>query len=155
MDNASPAPTVDLVDLTADIVSSYVASNQIALGEVASLIASVHGALQDLAAGRTKEEPQPLKPPVPIKKSITPDYLISLEDGRSYKSLKRHLAGKGLTPAEYREKWGLPRDYPMVAPNYSEQRSQLARASGLGQARKKSVAAAKAAPAKRRGSKKA
>ena len=85
-------------------------------------------------------------PLMPIKKTVTPDYLVSLEDGRHYKSLKRHLAGKGLTPEGYREKWGLPRDYPMVAPSYAAKRSELARNSGLG---RKRAEAAEPAPAKR------
>jgi predicted transcriptional regulator len=122
--------TEDLVDLTVEIVSAYVAGNKVDLKEVPGLIASVHGSLQNL--GKAVQEPEPLKPPVSIRRSITPDYLISLEDGKQYKSLKRHLAGKGLTPQQYREKWGLPRDYPMVAPSYAEQRSQLAKKMGLG-----------------------
>jgi predicted transcriptional regulator len=137
----------DLVQLTADIVAAYVAGNTVASAEIPALVAGVHASLKNLG-NPVAAAPEPLKLLVSIKKSITPDYLISLEDGKSYKSLKRHLAGKGLTPAEYREKWGLPRDYPMVAPSYSEQRSQLARASGLGQARKL-AAAAKAVPAKK------
>jgi predicted transcriptional regulator len=140
------ADNQDLVHLTADIVAAYVAGNTVASTEIPSLVAGVHASLANLGKPVEAASEQ-LKPPVSIKKSITPDYLISLEDGRQYKSLKRHLAGKGLTPADYRAKWGLPRDYPMVAPSYSEQRSQLARASGLGQARKK--AAAKPAPAKK------
>jgi predicted transcriptional regulator len=91
----------------------------------------VHAALENLGKPVQKEPEKPT-PPVPIKKSITPDYLISLEDGKRYKSLKRHLAGRGLTPEQYREKWGLPWDYPMVAPTYSAQRSELARSLGLG-----------------------
>jgi predicted transcriptional regulator len=122
--------TEDLVDLTVEIVSAYVAGNKVDLKEVPGLIASVHGSLQNL--GKAVQEAEPLKPPVSIRRSITPDYLISLEDGKQYKSLKRHLAGKGLTPQQYREKWGLPRDYPMVAPSYAEQRSQLAKKMGLG-----------------------
>ena len=140
------ADNQDLVQLTADIVAAYVSGNKVGTADLTSLVAGVHTSLSNLGKP-AQAAPEPLKPPVSIKKSITPDYLISLEDGKQYKSLKRHLAGKGLTPAQYREKWGLPRDYPMVAPSYSEQRSQLARASGLGQARKK--AAAKPAPAKK------
>jgi predicted transcriptional regulator len=100
--------------------------------DLSDLIASVHGALQSLDAPQ-QAEPEKRQPPVPIKKSITPDFLISMEDGRRYKSMKRHLTGRGLTPEQYREKWGLPRDYPMVAPNYAKQRSELAKALGLGQ----------------------
>lgn len=120
----------DLVDLTVEIVSAYVAGNKVDLKEVPGLIASVHVSLQNL--GKPVQQPEPLKPPVSIRRSITQDYLISLEDGKQYKSLKRHLAGKGLTPQQYREKWSLPRDYPMVAPSYAEQRSQLAKKMGLG-----------------------
>jgi len=95
-------------------------------------------------------------PAVPVKKSITPDHLISLEDGKRYKSLRRHLSTRGLTPEQYREKWGLPRDYPMVAPNYSKQRSELAKSAGLGQMRRKAAEApAQPAPAKGRRTKKA
>ena len=127
-------PQSNLVSLASDIVSAFVANNSLARTELASLIASVHGALSGL--GRpVAPEPERSAPPVPIKKSVTPDYLISLEDGKQYKSLKRHLKGRGLTPEQYREKWGLPYDYPMVAPNYSKQRSELARQTGLGQKR--------------------
>jgi predicted transcriptional regulator len=107
--------------------------------DLSDLIASVHRALQGLSAP-PQAEPEKREPPVSIKKSITPDHLISLEDGKRYKSLKRHLKGRGLTPEQYREKWGLPRDYPMVAPNYAKQRSDLAKALGLGQLRRKRVA---------------
>ena len=120
----------DLVELTVEIVSAYVAGNKVDLKEVPGLIASVHGSLQNL--GNPVQQAEPLKPPVSIRRSITPDYLVSLEDGKQYKSLKRHLAGKGLTPQQYRDKWGLPRDYPMVAPSYAEQRSMLAKKMGLG-----------------------
>jgi predicted transcriptional regulator len=114
---------------------------------VPTVIADVHGSFANL--GKEPVKAEPLKPPVSIKRSITPDYLISLEDGRQYKSLKRHLAGKGLSPAQYREKWGLPKDYPMVAPAYAAQRSELAKRMGLG----RKGAAAK--PAKKGGRRKA
>jgi predicted transcriptional regulator len=93
-----------------------------------------------------QEEAEKPQPAVSIRKSITPDFLISLEDGKKYKTLKRHLAKLGLTPEEYRAKWGLPGDYPMVAPNYALRRSELARSSGLGQQRRKAAAKAVAAP---------
>src|ERR671913_320037 len=125
----------DDTTLTADVVAAYVSHNAVRIAGLPDLIASVHGALQSLKAPQ-KAEPEKREPPVSIKKSITSDFLISLEDGRRYKSLKRHLKGRGLTPEQYREKWGLPRDYPMVAPNYAKQRSELAKALGLGQARK-------------------
>ena len=101
--------------------------------DLPSLIASVHAALRDAANGKQQAEKVVLEPPVSIKKSITANHLITMEDGRPYKSLKRHLTARGLTPAQYREKWSLPFDYPMVAPNYSKARSELAKAIGLGQ----------------------
>ena len=125
----------DYTTLTADVVSAFVSHNAVRAADLPDLIASVHGALQGLKAPQ-QAEPEKREPPVSIKKSITPDFLISLEDGRRYKSLKRHLKGRGLTPEQYREKWGLPRDYPMVAPNYAKQRSELAKALGLGQLRR-------------------
>ncbi len=133
------------LELTADIVSAYVSNNPVPAGELAQLIGCVHQSLQQLSNGSNKVEEQPqLKPAVPIKKSITPDYIISLEDGQKFKSLKRALSVRyGLTPDEYREKWGLPRDYPMVAPNYAAARSELARKMGLGKK------PAQKAPAKR------
>jgi predicted transcriptional regulator len=125
----------DFTALTAEVVSAYVANNSLRPADIPDLIASVHQALQGLSAPQ-QAEPEKREPPVPIKKSITPDFLISLEDGRRYKTLRRHLAGRGLTPEQYREKWGLSRDYPMVAPNYAKQRSELAKARGLGQIRR-------------------
>ena len=122
------------IELTGDIVSAYVAGNNLQRSELPTLIADVHAALTNL--GKPPSEPQKAEPPVPIKQTIKPDYIISLEDGRRYKSLKRHLRGKGLTPEQYRQKWGLRPDYPMVAPNYSKARSELAKSLGLGQARK-------------------
>lgn len=138
----------ELAELTSEIVSAYVTNNKLAAGELPDVIASVHAALRGLDE---KKEPEPSKPVpmMPVKKTITPDFLISLEDGRRYKSLKRHLSGRGLSPAEYREKWGLAHDYPMVAPNYAKQRSELAKALGLGQQRRKTAeveAGAEAAP---------
>jgi predicted transcriptional regulator len=127
----------NLASLTADIVSAYVTKNALSRSDLPNIITSVHAALQNLR--RLPSEPEKLEPRVPIKKSITPDYLISLEDGRRYKTLRRHLTGRGLSPEAYREKWGLPRDYPMVAPNYAKQRSELAKALGLGQGRKTAV----------------
>ena len=127
--------------LTTDVVSAYVTNNAVRVSELPALIASVSAAFGGLGSA-PPPEPEELRPPVSIKKSITPDYLISLEDGRQYKSLKRHLAGRGLTPAQYREKWGLPSTYPMVAPSYSKQRSELAKSLGLGQIRTNAPAAA-------------
>ena len=129
------AATPDFPTLTADVVSAYVSHNAVRSADLPDLIASVHRALQGLSAP-PQTQPEKREPPVSIKKSITPDHLISLEDGRRYKSLKRHLKGRGLTPQAYREKWGLSPDYPMVAPNYAKQRSELAKSLGLGQIRR-------------------
>ncbi|ACL58745.1 MucR family transcriptional regulator [Methylobacterium nodulans] len=127
IDTQSP----DLSGLTGRIVSAYVAYTAVPASELPALIAAVHGALA--ALGRPAEPEAPaLVPPVPIRKTITPDAIISLEDGKPYRTLKRHLAGRGLTPEQYRAKWGLPLDYPMVAANYAAQRSELAKQYGLG-----------------------
>jgi predicted transcriptional regulator len=128
-------PSATLVELAADIVSAYVSKNSVPVAELPTLIASVHTALTNLGQPASAE-PEKLTPLMPIKKTVTPDYLISLEDGKPYKSLKRHLSGRGLTPEEYRRKWGLPHDYPMVAANYAAQRSELAKSIGLGRPRK-------------------
>ncbi|WGF89620.1 MucR family transcriptional regulator [Marinivivus vitaminiproducens] len=136
------------VQLAAEIVAAYVSRNQVATDELGALISSVHRSIQELGNNTPAAEPEPLKPAVPIKKSITPDYLVCLEDGHKLKMLKRHLSSRyGLTPEEYRKKWGLPHDYPMVAPSYAATRSQLAKSIGLGLGGK--AAPAKAAPAKR------
>ncbi|MBO9422790.1 MucR family transcriptional regulator [Labrenzia sp. R4_2] len=122
------------VDLTADIVSAYVSNNTIASGDLAALIATVHSAL--VSAAQTAQEPaaEELVPAVPVKKSVLGDYIICLEDGKRFKSLKRHLRTHfDMTPEDYRAKWNLPVDYPMVAPNYAAARSDLARKMGLGQ----------------------
>lgn len=122
------------IELAADLVSAYVGNHSVRAQDLPELIGTVHAALAGLGQAAPASPEKPV-PPVSIKKSLTPDYLISLEDGRPYKSLKRHLAGRGLTPSEYRTKWGLGLDYPMVAPNYAKHRSDLARASGLGRKR--------------------
>ncbi|SEG68959.1 MucR family transcriptional regulator [Bosea lathyri] len=123
----------ELLDLTASIVSAYVANNNVPAGELAALIASTHAALSKLGGEPEAPAAAPLVPAVSIRKSVTPEAIICLEDGQSFKSLKRHLGNKyGLTPEQYRTKWGLPADYPMVAPAYSETRSALAKAAGLG-----------------------
>ncbi|WP_407529602.1 MucR family transcriptional regulator [Methylobacterium oryzisoli] len=132
------------IELVSDIVSAYVSKNSVPPGELPGLIQSVYQSLVGL--GQPAEpEPMKLTPPVPIKKSVTPDHIISLEDGRPYKSLKRHLTTRGLSPAEYRQKWGLPSDYPMGAANYAAQRSELAKSLGLGQQRRKAAAEKRAA----------
>ena len=122
----------ELVMLTADIVSAYVSKNSVPVGELGSLIAAVHGSLERVAAPPAPEPEKPT-PPVPIRKTVTADHIISLEDGKPYKSLKRHLTTRGLSPDQYRQKWGLPHDYPMVAATYAAQRSELAKSIGLGQ----------------------
>lgn len=126
----SPSP----IDHTAAVVSAYVSNNPLPAVDLPALIASVHAALVALDRPPEPEAEKPT-PIVPIKKTVTPDYLISLEDGKHYKSLKRHLSTRGLTPEQYRVKWGLPHDYPMVAANYAAHRSELAKSTGLGQRR--------------------
>ena len=143
--NETASSASDLTTLTADIVSAYVSKNSVPIGELASVLTLVHDALRKLGSPAAPE-PEKLTPPVPIKKTVTPDHIISLEDGRPYKSLKRHLSTRGLTPEQYRQKWGLPHDYPMVAANYAAQRSELAKSIGLGQPRRKAAAAKSAAP---------
>ena len=123
----------DLIDLSADIVSAYVSHNALSVSDLPKLIADVHSALRNLQSPTAAEPVEELKPAVPIKKSVAPDFIICLEDGKKFKSLKRHLRTHyNLSPEEYREKWGLPADYPMVAPNYSATRSRLAKDNGLG-----------------------
>lgn len=135
-----------LVELSATIVGAYVSHNALSAADVPKLIAQVHGALTGLVSAAQPEPAPELKPAVAIKKSITPDFLICLEDGKQFKSLKRHLKTEyDMTPDEYRAKWGLPADYPMVAPNYSEARSQLAKSIGLGRKAPVDVAPAKRA----------
>lgn len=138
---------LNLSELTADIVSAYVSNNSVRADELASLIGDVHAALQRAPNGPAEPEPEPQEPAVPVRKSVTPDHLVCLEDGKKFKSLKRHLQGEhGMTPSEYRAKWGLKGDYPMVAPNYSEARSSLAKTMGLGRKAGGSAAVADSAP---------
>ena len=129
----------NLIELAADIVSAYVSNNTVPAGDLPALINDVYNALTRTSSGVAPEpEPEPLKPAVPVKKSITPEYIICLEDGKKFKSLKRHLRTQyNMTPEEYREKWGLAADYPMVAPNYAAARSELAKKMGLGQQRRR------------------
>ncbi len=124
----------ELTTMTTELVAAYVAKNSVPVGDLPNLIRSVHQSLSTLGAPPAVEAPAaPLVPAVPIKKSVTDDYIVSLEDGRKFKSLKRYLAtSHGMTPAEYRAKWNLPADYPMVAPAYAAKRSELARSIGLG-----------------------
>ena len=131
-------PSKSFIDLTATIVSAYVGNNTVAASEIPALISQVYAALQRVSTGRTETPLEPAKPAVSVKKSMTPDYLVCLEDGKRFKSLKRHLRTQyGMTPEQYRDKWGLPADYPMVAPNYAVARSQLAKKMGLGQQRRR------------------
>jgi predicted transcriptional regulator len=129
----------NLLELTADIVAAYVGNNTVAQSDLPKLIANIYQSLaaaREGAAGDKPAETAELKPAVPVRKSITPDYIICLEDGKKFKSLKRHLRTQyDLSPEQYREKWGLPADYPMVAPSYAEARSSLAKKIGLGQNR--------------------
>ena len=123
----------EIVGLCTDIVSAYVSNNAISQADLPKLIVDVHETLQGLTNARPQEVAEVRKPAVSVKKSITPDYIICLEDGKKFKSLKRHLRTHyDLSPEEYREKWNLPVDYPMVAPNYAAARSRLAREMGLG-----------------------
>ena len=121
--------TRDLAGLTANIVSAYVANNSVIGTDLPGVIACVHTALQELAAPKAPEPEKP-QPPIAIRKSVTPEFIVSLEDGKPYKSLKRHLTTRGLTPETYKAKWGLPVDYPMVSAAYAKQRSELARTLG-------------------------
>jgi predicted transcriptional regulator len=124
----------EVIEMTADIVSAYVGNNSVTAADLPGLIQSVHRALAGISTGGETTEAAPKEPAVPIRRSITPDFLICLEDGRKFKSLKRHLRTKyNMSPEEYRAKWGLPKDYPMVAPNYAKARSDLAKQMGLGQ----------------------
>ncbi len=126
------------IELTADIVSAYVSNNTVSASDIPSLINQVHSALMRVSSGQSEAPTEPLKPAIPVKKSITPEYIVCLEDGKKFKSLKRHLRTQySMTPEQYREKWDLPADYPMVAPNYAAARSQLAKQMGLGQQRRR------------------
>ncbi|SRR5262245_17505853 len=133
-DGADP----ELVELTARIVSAYVSNNTIVASDLPQLINETHAALSRATGNSIQPEREELKPKVPVRKSVMPDYIICLEDGKKFKSLKRHLRTHyNLSPEEYREKWALPHDYPMVAPNYARARSDLAKKMGLGTRREK------------------
>jgi predicted transcriptional regulator len=150
MTNETDNRAAELIELAADIVSAYVSNNPLPVAELPALIASVHSSLSTLDGPVT----QPVEQKAPVvnpKKSVTPDFIISLEDGRKLKSMKRYLGLLGMTPDDYRAKWGLPSDYPMVAPNYAAARSALAKASGLGRkAAPVEMTSVKKAPAKRK-----
>ncbi|MGE0232824.1 MAG: MucR family transcriptional regulator [Flavobacteriaceae bacterium] len=127
-----------LIELTADIVAAYISNNTVNSADLPKLIFDIHNSLKGLSGGEVAEPVEELKPAVNPRRSVTPDYIICLEDGKKFKSLKRHLSAHyDMTPEQYRERWGLPADYPMVAPNYAAARSALARKIGLGQRRKK------------------
>lgn len=143
-----------LIELTAEVVSAFVSNNPVPASELPNLIASVHTALGTVGGTAVEVPAEPQKPAVNPKKSVFPEYIVSLEDGKQFKSLKRHLMTHyNLTPDEYREKWNLPRDYPMVAPAYSEARSALAKTMGLGRKREAKApvtkASARKSPAKK------
>jgi predicted transcriptional regulator len=124
-------PTGELLRMTADVVAAYVRNNPLATNDLAGVISTVHASLTDVSGGPATP---PLKPAVPIRRSVTPDFIICLEDGKKLKMLKRHLRTSfNLTPDEYRSKWQLGPDYPMVAPNYAKRRSEFAKQIGLGQ----------------------
>jgi len=138
------SPRSTLTRLTADVVAAYLETNTLTPGEIAPLIQSVHGTLQSLRAGAAALPPPAKLTAAQVRKSITSDGLVSFEDGRRYKHLRRHLTARGMTPAEYRAKWGLPAEYPLVSPDYSAARSAIAKAAGLG---KNAKAPAPASPA--------
>jgi predicted transcriptional regulator len=122
----------ELLALTTEIVASHVAHNPVSMSELPDLIRQVYASLAGITPGTTQEAEKP-QPVVPVKKSVTPEYIVCLEDGKKLKMLKRHLKTRyNMSPEQYRERWGLPADYPMVAPNYARQRSDLAKKIGLG-----------------------
>jgi predicted transcriptional regulator len=130
--------TNSTIALAAEIVSAYLSNNTVASADIPALISQVHSALLRVSSGEAQSPSEPLKPAVPVKKSINPDFIVCLEDGKKFKSLKRHLRTQyNMTPEQYRDKWSLPADYPMVAPNYAAARSQLAKQMGLGQQRRR------------------
>ena len=132
------AASSNYIELAADVVSAYVSNNSVPASDLPGLIGEVHIALSKIGNGSAELPAEAPKPAVSIKKSVTPDYIICLEDGKKFKSLKRHLRTQyNMTPEQYREKWGLAPDYPMVAPNYAKARSELAKEMGLGQQRRK------------------
>jgi predicted transcriptional regulator len=134
----------ELLRMTADVVAAYVSNNTLATAQLADVIHAVYNSLRGLEGQVVEAPAEPLKPAVPVRKSITPEYLVCLEDGKKLKMLKRHLRSTyNMTPDEYRVKWGLPPDYPMVAPKYAEQRSEFAKKIGLGRGTGRQSARAK------------
>jgi predicted transcriptional regulator len=145
----SDAEPSNSIELAAEIVAAFVANNSLPIVELPALIHSVHAALARLASGPVNTAPlvEKQEPAVSVRKSLTPDFLLCLDDGKKFKSLRRHLGTLGMTPDQYRAKWSLPSDYPMVAPNYAAARSEMAKRIGLGQMRKNAVPAKNAAAA--------
>lgn len=141
-----------LLELTTKIVSAYAGNAKLSATELTDTIGSVSRALAQISSAAMEPEKRELMPAVPVKKSVTPDFIICLEDGKKLRMLKRHLMSTyNMTPEQYRTKWGLPKDYPMVAPNYARTRSELAKKIGLGKSSRKPAAAAKRAVPRRRG----
>jgi predicted transcriptional regulator len=138
--------TSNPVELAAEIVAAFVSYNPVPKSELPNLIEAVHSAVERLEKGLESAPGEAKTPAVPIRKSITPDFLICLDDGKRFKSLRRHLTSLGLTPAQYRAKWNLPSDYPMTAPNYAAQRSAIAKTLGLGQLKRKAGARSNGRP---------
>ena len=135
---ADTSDQTNFIGLTAEIVSAYVSNNTVPVSELSALINQVHAALTQVGGDRPAAPGEPSRPAVPIKRSVTSDHIVCLEDGKKFKSLKRHLRSQyNMSPEQYREKWGLPADYPMVAPNYAAARSRLAKQMGLGQQRRR------------------
>ncbi len=128
----------ELLALTTEIVASHVSNNTVAVSDLSDLIQQVYSSLSNLSPAPPQEQPEKPQPAVPIKRSVTPDYIVCLEDGKKLKMLKRHLKTRyNMAPEEYRKRWGLPDDYPMVAPSYANQRSELAKKIGLGTKRRR------------------
>jgi len=146
----SDVESSNAIELATEIVAAFVANNSLPIVELPALIHSVHGALARLASGPVNTAPlvEKQEPAVSVRKSLTPDFLVCLDDGKKFKSLRRHLGTLGMTPDQYRAKWSLPSDYPMVAPNYAAVRSEMAKRIGLGQMRKNAAAAKRGRPAK-------
>ncbi len=129
---------LEIIEMTTDIVSAYVGNNAVPASDLPNLLQGVHSALAEMALKGDEAHVEPQEPAIAVKKSVSPDFIVCLEDGRKFKSLKRHLRSKyDMSPDDYRRKWGLPADYPMVAPNYAKARSALAKQMGLGQKRKR------------------
>jgi predicted transcriptional regulator len=145
--NTEPSKSIELA---AEIVAAFVVNNSLPIAELLALIHSVHASLEKLAGGAETSAPlvEKQEPAVSIRKSITPDLLVCLDDGKKFKSLRRHLGTLGMTPDQYRAKWSLPSDYPMVAPNYAAARSEMAKRIGLGQMRKNAAPSKRGRPAK-------